>query len=219
MSKSDKVELDFKFDIEKVLKHAKEVGLEVADNTEENEQGGFFYKNDNGELVKWDVMKEMFPLEPTGEAIDRVEERLIEAKKPVGKPFEHKNKKSIKLDLEETYLEIKDKIQNMSSEEIEKINNSLKEANSIAMTVDETDLLIEKISGKESKIGKNNFYVLEVSRDDFGHEYEVVYEVVNGFENAMSLCNRLNKNNDDQDAYYEVQYVDPNNLWLGGDNL
>ncbi|QSN68470.1 hypothetical protein JTZ62_04760 [Mammaliicoccus sciuri] len=61
---------------------------------------------------------------------------------------------------------------------------------------------------------ENNFYVLEVSRDDFGQMYEGVYEVVDGFENAMNLCNRLNKNNDDEDAYYEVQYVDPNNLWL-----
>lgn len=92
------------------------------------------------------------------------------------------------------------------------INGLLKKANSIAMTTGETDLLIDKISGKESKIGKNNFCVLEISKDDLGHEYEVVYEVVNGLENAISLCNRLNKNNDDDDAYYEVQYVDPDNL-------
>ena len=149
------------------------------------------------------------------EAIDRIEEYLVEAKKPVGTPFKHKNKKSINLELEKTYLEIKDKIQNMSNEEIENINESLKEANSIAMTVEETEFLIDKISGKESKIGKNDFCVLEVSRDDFGQMYEGVYEVVNGLDNAISLCDRLNKNNDDDNAYYEVQYVDPNNLWLG----
>lgn len=176
------------------------------------------------------------------EAIDRIEERLVEAKKPVGKLFKHKNKKSIYLELEEVneelrnmskeevfelnekiekdiqleniYLDIKDKIQNMSNENIEEINETLRRANSIVMTVDETDLLIDRLSGEESKIGKNNFCVLEISKDDFGHEYEVVYEVVNGFENAMSLCNRLNKNNNDDNAYYEVQYVDPNNLWL-----
>ncbi|WP_323705940.1 hypothetical protein P3U41_05935 [Mammaliicoccus sciuri] len=102
----------------------------------------------------------------------------------------------------------------MSSEEIEKVNNLLREANNISMAADETDLLIEKISGKESQIGKNDFCVLEVSKDDFGQMYEGVYEVVNGLENAISLCARLNENNDDEDAYYEVQYVDPNNLWL-----
>lgn len=149
------------------------------------------------------------------EAIDRIEEYLVEAKKPVGTPFKHMNKKSINLDLEKTYLEIKDKIQNMSNDEIGDINESLKEANSIAMTVEETEFLIDKISGKESKIGRNDFCVLEISKDDLGHEYEVVYEVVNGLDNAISLCDRLNKNNDDENAYYEVQYVDPNNLWLG----
>lgn len=61
MSRNE-VELDFKFDIEKVLKHAKEAGFEIVEKTEENEQGGLFYKDENGELVKWDVMKEMFAL-------------------------------------------------------------------------------------------------------------------------------------------------------------
>ncbi|WP_239704973.1 hypothetical protein [Mammaliicoccus sp. E-M24] len=65
MSK-DEIELDFNFDIDKVLKHAKEVGIDVVEKTKENEQGGFFYKNENGELVKWDVMKELFPCRENG---------------------------------------------------------------------------------------------------------------------------------------------------------
>lgn len=124
--------------------------------------------------------------------------------------------KKIKKDiqLEEAHLRIKDEIQNMMIVENEGINKTLRKANSIAITVDETELLIEKISGKESKIGKNDFCVLEISKDDLGHEYEVVYEVVNGLKNAISLCGRLNKNNDDESVYYEVQYVDPDNLWI-----
>lgn len=222
MSRNE-VELDFKFDIDKVLKHAKEVGFEVVEKTEENEQGGFFYKNDNGELVKWDVMEELFPyreMTVSDEAIDRIEERLVEAKEPVGKPFEHKNKKSIYLELEEvneelrnmseeeitklnekikkdiqlekTYLEIKDKIQNMSNEEIEEINKT--------------------IESKSNNLNKNNFCVLEVSRDSVGHIYETVYEVVNGLENATRLVNQLNRNNDDTNTYYEVEYASPESL-------
>lgn len=124
MSRNE-VELDFKFDIDKVLKHAKEVGFEVLEKTEKNEQGGLFYKDENGELIKCDVMEELFPfreMSVSDEAIDRIEERLVEAKESVGKPFEHKNKKSINLELEE----VNEELRNMSEEEITELNNKIK---------------------------------------------------------------------------------------------
>lgn len=220
MSK-DEVELDFKFDIDKVLKHAKEVGFEIVEKTEENEQGGLFYKDENGELVKWDIMKELFPYREmtiSDEGIDRIEERLIEAKRPVGKQFEHKNKKSIYLELEE----VNEELGNMSEEEITKLNEKIKkdiqlEETHLRIKDEIQNMMIEEIEGinktiesKSNNLNKNNFCVLEISKDDLGHEYEVVYEVVNGLENAISLCNRLNKNNNDTNTYFEIEGVNLN---------
>ncbi|WMZ78338.1 hypothetical protein [Staphylococcus pseudintermedius] len=56
---------------------------------------------------------------------------------------------------------------------------------------------------------KNNnesFLIIEVSKDDFGHEYEVLYEGFDNKKEAIRTVDKLNKNNEIQDNedYYIV---------------
>lgn len=50
------------------------------------------------------------------------------------------------------------------------------------------------------------FYVIEIGKDDVGHEYEGLYQVCNNEEKAKEIADRLNDRNlmQDNDDYYTV---------------
>ncbi|EGQ3407869.1 hypothetical protein NRV55_000289 [Staphylococcus pseudintermedius] len=55
-------------------------------------------------------------------------------------------------------------------------------------------------------MNNEKFYVIEISKDDFGHEYEALFEVCCSEENAKEVVDRLNDDNllQDNDDYYIV---------------
>ncbi|MDK4063130.1 hypothetical protein O0G71_04725 [Staphylococcus pseudintermedius] len=56
------------------------------------------------------------------------------------------------------------------------------------------------------KSNSESFLVIEISKDDFGHEYEAVYEGCNDEKEAIRTVDKLNKNNEIQnnEDYYIV---------------
>ncbi|EGQ3407840.1 hypothetical protein NRV55_000326 [Staphylococcus pseudintermedius] len=56
------------------------------------------------------------------------------------------------------------------------------------------------------KSNSESFLVIEISKDDFGHEYEAVYEGCNDEKEAIRVSDTLNKSNatQDNDDYYIV---------------
>ncbi|EGQ3198024.1 hypothetical protein IS813_000239 [Staphylococcus pseudintermedius] len=46
------------------------------------------------------------------------------------------------------------------------------------------------------KSNNESFLIIEVSKDDFGHEYEALYEGFNNKKEAIRTVDKLNKNNE-----------------------
>ncbi|ELI5504671.1 hypothetical protein RRK28_000251 [Staphylococcus pseudintermedius] len=60
--------------------------------------------------------------------------------------------------------------------------------------------------GAQYKNNNESFLIIEVSKDDFGHEYEALYEGFDNKKEAIRTVDKLNKNNEIQnnEDYYIV---------------
>ncbi|WP_323709436.1 hypothetical protein [Mammaliicoccus sciuri] len=57
------------------------------------------------------------------------------------------------------------------------------------------------------------YYVKKFLRDDSEPTHDHIYEA-DSLEEAHNICERLSETNDDDNAFYDVRYYVPEDLWL-----